>query len=354
MAGNSFGNILKLTTWGESHGISIGCVLDGVPSNIELSENDIQPFLDKRKPGQSNMTTSRQESDKVSILSGVFEGKTTGTPISLIINNENQHSKDYSAIKDLFRPGHADYTYFKKYGNRDYRGGGRASARETAMRVASGAIARKIIPNIKIQGALVQLGDQKINSWNDEEINNNSFFSPDKEIILVWEEIINEIKKNGDSIGGIVEIRIKNVPVGLGEPVFDRLDAEIAKAMMGINAVKSVEIGDGIEVAKLKGSQNCDQIVFENEKVKFLSNHAGGILGGISTGQDIIVRIALKPTSSIAISQKTITKDYKNTEIITNGRHDPCVAIRAVSVAEAMLALVIADYYLLNNINNKK
>lgn len=351
MSGNTFGKILQLTTWGESHGIAIGGVIDGIPSNIELSEADIQPFLDKRKPGQSLASSGRQESDKIQILSGIFEGKTTGTPISMLIQNEDANSKDYSKIKDLFRPGHADYTYFKKYGNRDYRGGGRASARETAIRVAGGAIARKIIPNIEIIGALVQIGDKKINynNWNNSEITNNMFFSPDKEIVPEWEKLINQIKEKGDSIGAIVEVRAKNVPTGLGEPVFDKLDAEIAKAMMSINAVKAVEIGAGFEAAKLHGSQNCDQMVAENGKVKFLSNNAGGILGGISTGQDIIVRIALKPTSSICIPQKTITKDYQNTEISTSGRHDSCVGIRAVPIAEAMLALVLADYYLINS-----
>lgn len=351
MTGNTFGKILRLTTWGESHGVAIGGVLDGVPSNIELSETDIQPFLNKRKPGQTSVTSSRQESDQVQILSGVFEGKTTGTPISLMIQNEDAKSKDYSKIKDLFRPGHADYTYFEKYGNRDYRGGGRASARETAIRVAGGAVARKIIPNIQITGALIQVGNLKINykNWDDTEINNNVLFSPDKKIVQEWEKLINQAKEEGDSIGAIVEIHAKNVPSGLGEPVFDKLDAEIAKAMMSINAVKAVEIGAGIEAVKLKGSQNCDQIIMEENKVKFLSNNAGGILGGISTGQDIIVRITLKPTSSICIPQKTITKDYQNTEISTTGRHDPCVGIRAVPVAEAMLALVLADFYLLNH-----
>jgi chorismate synthase len=352
MGGNSIGNILKLTTFGESHGIMIGGVIDGVPSNIELSEDDIQPFLDKRKPGQSNITTERKESDRISIVSGIFEGKTTGTPVAILINNEDTRSKDYSNIKDLFRPGHADYSYFKKYGNRDYRGGGRSSARETALRVAGGAIARKIIPNIQITGALIQLGDIKINNWDDIEINNNSFFSPDKSVITKWEKLINEVKSEKDSIGAIVEIRAKNVPSGLGEPIFDKLDAEIAKAMMSINAVKAVEIGDGVGVVKLKGSQNCDQMIMENGKVKFLSNHAGGILGGISSGQDIIVRITVKPTSSIGIEQKTITTGYQNAMISTIGRHDPSVGIRAVPVAEAMLALVLADYYLIDRINN--
>lgn len=348
MSGNTFGNILKLTTWGESHGLSIGGVLDGMPSNIELSEDDIQPYLDKRKPGQSSITTARKEADKIKILSGVFEGKTTGTPISFIIENEDVKSKDYSNIQNLFRPGHADYTYFKKYGNRDYRGGGRASARETAMRVAGGAIARKIIPNIKIEAGLIQIGDIKINNWNSDEINKNNFFSPDKEVLPKWESLIEQVKAEGDSIGCVVEVRVSNVPAGLGNPVFDKLDAEIAKAIMSINAVKAVEIGDGVEVAKLKGSKNCDQMIMENNKVKFLSNHSGGILGGISNGQEIIVRATFKPTSSICIPQKTITTDYQNTEISTSGRHDPCVGIRGVAVVEAMMALLLADYFLLN------
>lgn len=324
MSGNIFGNLLKLTTWGESHGIAIGGVLDGVPSNIELDEEYIQKFLDKRKPGQTN-TTQRKEEDKVKILSGVFNGKTTGTPIAFMIENMDAKSKDYSNIKDLFRPGHADYAYFKKYGNRDYRGGGRASARETAIRVAGGAIARKIIPNIEISGKLIQVGNLTSN----------------------WDELIEKVKNEGNSIGSKIEIVAKNVPVGLGEPVFDKLDAEIAKAIMSINAVKAVEIGEGVNAVNLTGLENCDQMVMDGDKVKFLSNHAGGILGGISTGQDIIVKATIKPTSSISIPQKTITMDYKDAEISTTGRHDPCIGIRAVPVAEAMLALVLADYYLI-------
>ena len=331
MTGNTFGNLLKLTAWGESHGEAIGGVLDGVPSNIELNEEYIQFYLDKRKPGQKN-TSSRKEDDKIKILSGVFEGKTTGTPIAFMIENTNANSKDYSNIKDLFRPGHADYTYFKKYGDvRDYRGGGRASARETAIRVAGGAIARKIIPNIEITGKLIQVGN----------LTNN------------WDELIEKVKQEGNSIGAKIEVIAKNVPVGLGEPVFNKLDAEIAKAIMSINAVKAVEIGDGVNVVNLTGIENCDQMKIDNNDVKFLSNHAGGILGGISTGQDIVVRATIKPTSSIAIPQKTITKYYQNTEISTTGRHDPCIGIRAVPVAEAMLALVLADYYLINNAYKK-
>ncbi len=325
MPGNTFGNLLKLTTWGESHSVAIGGVLDGVPSNIDLDEDYIQQYLDKRKPGQQN-TSQRKEDDKIKILSGVFNGKTTGTPIAFMIENKDAHSKDYSNIKDLFRPGHADYTYFKKYGIRDYRGGGRASARETAIRVAGGAIARKIIPNIEITGKLIQVGNLKNN----------------------WDELIEKVKSEGNSIGSKIEIIAKNVPVGLGEPIFDKLDAEIAKAVMSINAVKAVEIGEGTNAVNLTGLENCDQMEMENNNIKFLSNHAGGILGGISTGQDIIVRATIKPTSSISIPQKTITTNCTNAEISTIGRHDPCIGIRAIPVAEAMLALVLADYYLIN------
>ena len=352
MSGNTFGNILKLTSWGESHGEAIGGVLDGVPSNIELTEDDINYYMAKRRPQGNTGTTERKESDKVKILSGVFEGKTTGTPISFIIQNEDARSKDYSKIKDLFRPGHADYTYFMKYGNRDYRGGGRSSARETAIRVAAGAIARKIIPHIKITGALIQIGDIAINesNWDDNEINNNGFFSPDFNVVPKWEKLLEKLKADGDSIGAMVKIIAKNVDVGLGEPVYNKLDSALAGAIMGINAVKSVEIGAGCQVAKMKGSKNCDTMSVKNGKVVFNSNNAGGILGGISTGQDIVIKFAVKPTSSIAIEQNTITKDFKNTTISTNGRHDVCVGIRSVPVGEAMVALVLADYYLLNKI----
>ena len=352
MSGNTFGNILKLTSWGESHGEAIGGVLDGVPSNIELTEDDINYYMAKRRPQGNTGTTERKESDKVKILSGVFEGKTTGTPISFIIQNEDARSKDYSKIKDLFRPGHADYTYFMKYGNRDYRGGGRSSARETAIRVAAGAIARKIIPHIKITGALIQIGDIAINesNWDDNEINNNGFFSPDFNVVPKWEKLLEKLKADGDSIGAMVKIIAKNVDVGLGEPVYNKLDSALAGAIMGINAVKSVEIGAGCQVAKMKGSENCDTMSVKNGKVVFNSNNAGGILGGISTGQDIVIKFAVKPTSSIAIEQNTITKDFKNTTISTNGRHDVCVGIRSVPVGEAMVALVLADYYLLNKI----
>ncbi|MDR2778567.1 MAG: chorismate synthase [Rickettsiales bacterium] len=350
MSGNSFGNILKLTSWGESHGPCIGGVLDGVPPNIKLSEDDIAHHMAKRRPGQNiSGTTPRNESDRVEILSGLFDGKTTGTPISFIIGNENSKDRDYSDIKNLFRPGHADYTYFMKYGNRDYRGGGRASARETAVRVAAGAIARKIIPHICIKGALIQIGDLKINEWCEDEIDQNAFFCPDKDLVGRWRILLDKLKNQGDSIGALVEIRARGVDVGLGEPVYNKLNAELARAIMGINAVRSVEIGDGLNVVEMRGSQHCDQMNFKNNRVNFESNHAGGILGGISTGQDIVVRFAIKPTSSIAIEQNTLAQDFKNTRISTTGRHDVCLGIRVVPVGEAMVALVLADYFLLNS-----
>ncbi len=355
MAGNSFGDIFRFTTWGESHGKAIGVVLDGVPSLIELSEEDIQPYLDKRRPGAMQHTTKRVEMDKVEILSGVYKGKTTGTPISLIIKNTDQRSKDYSEIENAFRPGHADFTYMEKYAIRDPRGGGRSSARETACRVAAGAVARKIIArklkkNVQIIGALVQVGNQKIKNekWHEsklciKEISNNQFFCPEKNTAKLWDEKIKKIKKNGSSIGAVIEIVAKNVPSGLGEPVYDKLDADIAKAIMSINAVKGVEIGAGFSAATLCGEENNDEI---RKNKKFLSNNAGGILGGISTGQDIIVRFAVKPTSSILTPKKTINHLGEEMEISTKGRHDPCVGIRAVPIGEAMIALSIADHLL--------
>ena len=353
MSANSLGKIFTFTTWGESHGKAIGCVIDGVPSKISLSTKDIQFYLDKRRPGQSKFTTQRKEKDKIEILSGVFEGLTTGHPISLIIKNEDQKPKDYADIKDKFRPGHADFTYWKKYGIRDYRGGGRASARETAMRVAAGSIARKVIEykindSVKIKGALIQIGNKKINysNWNDKTIDQNDFFSPDKEIIPEWKKIILEARKNGSSLGAIIEVRCSGIPAGLGEPVYDKLDAELAKSMMSINAVKGVEIGSGFESVTLPGESNVDEIRIENGKPKFLSNNAGGILGGISTGQEIVVKFCVKPTSSILSSRKTIDINMKETEITTKGRHDPCVGIRAVPVGEAMMATTIADHCL--------
>jgi chorismate synthase len=351
MASNSFGTIFKFTTWGESHGEAIGCVIDGCPSLIPLSEADIQPWLDKRKPAQSKFTTQRKESDTVKILSGVFEGKTTGTPISLIIYNEDQKSKDYEQIKDSFRPGHADYTYQAKYGIRDYRGGGRSSARETAMRVAAGAVARKLLAavGISVKGYLVQVGDDAIDRANFQlgEIENNPFWSPDAKAAARWEKTLDEVRKSGSSLGAVIEVVAEGVPAGLGEPIYDKLDSDLARAMMSINAVKAVEIGDGFAAAALRGEQNADRLrAGANSKIDFLSNHAGGILGGISSGQPVVVRFAVKPTSSILTPVETITASGENTEIVTKGRHDPCVGIRAVPVGEAMMACVLADHLL--------
>jgi chorismate synthase len=353
MSSNSIGKNFTFTTWGESHGKAIGCVIDGVPSNIKLKESDIQPFLDKRKPGQSKYTTQRKEDDKVEILSGVFEGLTTGHPISLIINNSDQRSKDYSDIKDKFRPGHADYTYWKKYGIRDYRGGGRSSARETAMRVAAGAIARKVISQkigneSKITGALVQIGNSKINynNWNDQHILENEFFCPDENIISEWKNLIDSARKDGSSLGAIIEVRASGIPAGLGEPIYDKLDSDIAKALMTINAVKGVEIGNGFDCVNENGKTNVDEMIIKNGKPFFLSNNNGGVLGGISSGQEIIARFVVKPTSSIISERRTIDINLKETSISTKGRHDPCVGIRAVPVGEAMLATTIADHCL--------
>ena len=353
MSSNSIGKNFTFTTWGESHGKAIGCVIDGVPSNIKLKESDIQPFLDKRKPGQSKYTTQRKEEDKVEILSGVFEGLTTGHPISLIINNSDQRSKDYSDIKDKFRPGHADYTYWKKYGIRDYRGGGRSSARETAMRVAAGAIARKVISQkigneSKITGALVQIGNSKINynNWNDQHILENEFFCPDENIISEWKNLIDSARKDGSSLGAIIEVRASGIPAGLGEPIYDKLDSDIAKALMTINAVKGVEIGNGFDCVNENGKTNVDEMIMKNGKPFFLSNNNGGVLGGISSGQEIIARFVVKPTSSIISERRTIDINLQETSISTKGRHDPCVGIRAVPVGEAMLATTIADHCL--------
>lgn len=349
---NKFGEIFSFTTWGESHGEAIGCLIDGCPSLLELSENDIQKYLDKRRPGQSKFTTQRQESDEVKILSGVFEGKTTGTPISLIIFNSDQKSHDYGDIKDKFRPSHADYTYFKKYGIRDYRGGGRSSARETAMRVAAGGVARKITEKcgIEIFGYLTQIGDKKIDRQNFDltEIAKNDFFCPDQQAALNFADYLTEIRKKGDSVGAVIEVVAKNMPIGLGEPIYNKLDAKLASAMMSINAVKGVEIGAGFAAAKMLGSQLADEMEERNGKVEFLANHSGGLTGGISSGQDLVVRFAVKPTSSILIPRKTIDISGNNCEIITKGRHDPCVGIRAVPVGEAMMACVLADFLLLH------
>ncbi len=346
MAGNSFGSLFRFTTWGESHGPALGCVVDGVPPRLALTEADIQPWLDKRRPGQSRFTTQRQEPDAVKILSGTFEGQTTGTPISLMIENVDQRSKDYGNLVSAYRPGHADFTYDAKYGIRDYRGGGRSSARETAARVAAGAIARKVLgPEISIRGALVQLGTEGIDraAWDWGQVDENPFFCPDASAVARWTEYLDGIRKAGSSCGAVIEVVASGVPAGWGTPLYEKLDSEIAKAMMTINAVKGVEIGDGFAAAALRGEENADEIRLVDGQPQFLSNHAGGILGGISTGQDIVVRLAVKPTSSILIPRQTITAAGEETEIFTKGRHDPCVGIRGVPVAEAMLALVLAD-----------
>ncbi|MFV0574015.1 MAG: chorismate synthase [Vibrio sp.] len=345
MAGNSIGQHFRVTTFGESHGKALGCIVDGCPPNLELSEQDLQKDLDRRRPGTSRYTTARREPDEVEILSGVFEGKTTGTSIGLMIKNTDQRSKDYSEIMDKFRPGHADYTYHQKYGIRDYRGGGRSSARETAMRVAAGGIAKKYLKQefgIEVRAYLSQMGDVTIDKVDWDEIENNPFFCPDADKVEAFDELIRELKKQGDSIGAKLSVVATNVPVGLGEPIFDRLDADIAHALMGINAVKGVEIGDGFAVANQKGSQHRDELTPNG----FKSNHAGGILGGISSGQDIVAHIALKPTSSITIPGETINRQGESTSLITKGRHDPCVGIRAVPIAEAMLAIVLMDHLL--------
>ncbi len=348
MSANTFGHMFRYTTWGESHGSAIGCVVDGCPPNIDLTEADIQPWLDKRKPGQNKFATQRQEADVVEILSGTYQGKTTGAPISLIIRNTDARSKDYSDIENTYRPGHADFTYDAKYGLRDPRGGGRSSARETAMRVTAGAIARKIIPQVSVRAAVVQVGPLTVDraNWNWDEVYNNPFYTADAQAVEAFERHIDLLRKSGSSCGAIIEVVASGVPAGWGAPVVDKLDADIAKAMMGINAVKGVEIGAGFSCVTLRGEQNGDQIRIKDGQPHFLSNHAGGILGGISTGQDIVVRLAFKPTSSILTPMQTITKDGQETEIVTKGRHDPCVGLRGTPVAEAMLAIVLADHYL--------
>lgn len=354
MSHNSFGHLFRITTWGESHGPAIGCVVDGCPPGIPIEAREIQAFLDKRKPGGSRFVTQRKESDTVEILSGVFadaDGRqvTTGTPISLVIHNEDQRSKDYGDIKDKFRPGHADFTYIAKYGIRDYRGGGRSSARETAMRVAAGAIARKVLSGITIRGALVQMGPHAIDRarWDWGQLDHNPFFCPDTQTAKAWENYLDKIRKSGSSIGAIVEVVAEGVPAGLGAPIYGKLDQDIASAMMSINAVKAVEIGAGMAAAALTGEENADEIrIGTDGQPQFLSNHAGGILGGISTGQPIVCRFAVKPTSSILTPRRTIDIQGHETEIATKGRHDPCVGIRAVPVGEAMMALVLADHLL--------
>ena len=355
MSFNTFGHLFRVTTFGESHGPAIGCVVDGCPPRIPLTAADIQPFLDKRRPGQSRFTTQRQEPDQVRILSGVFNDEatgaqvTTGTPIGLVIDNVDQRSKDYSAIKDKYRPGHADYTYDVKYGLRDYRGGGRQSARETAMRVAAGAIARKIVPGMSVRGALVQMGPEAIDRahWDWNEIEHNPFFCPDAQKAKFFEGYLDQVRKRGSSVGAVIEVVAENVPPGLGAPVYGKLDADLAGALMSINAVKGVEIGDGFAAAMLSGEDNADEMRMGNDgQPLFLSNHAGGILGGISTGQPVVARFAVKPTSSILNPRRTVDRYGTETELITKGRHDPCVGIRAVPVGEAMVACVIADHYL--------
>ncbi|MCW8305407.1 chorismate synthase [Acidiphilium sp. PA] len=350
MSHNSFGHLFRVTTWGESHGPAIGCVVDGVPPRIALSEADIQPFLDRRRPGQSRFTTQRREPDTVKILSGVYQGQTTGTPIALMIENTDQRSKDYANIADRFRPGHADIAYHWKYGIRDPRGGGRSSARETAMRVAAGAIARKILGDgIIIRGALVQMGPHAIDRsrFDDAEIDRNDFFCPDPLAARLWETELDAVRKSGSSVGAVVEITARGAPPGLGAPVYAKLDADLAGAMMSINAVKAVEIGDGFAAAALRGEENADEMRMNPDgTVRFLANHAGGVLGGISTGQPIVVRFAVKPTSSILTEVASVDAEGAEVDIQTKGRHDPCVGIRAVPVGEAMMACVLADHWL--------
>jgi chorismate synthase len=353
MAGNSFGTLFRFTTFGESHGPAIGCVIDGAPPLIPLAESDIQPWLDKRKPGRSRFTSQRKEADQVRILSGVFDGKTTGTPIALLIENTDARSKDYDAIADQFRPGHADFTYLAKYGIRDHRGGGRASARETASRVAAGGVARAVLdalcPGIVIRGAMVRMGPHAIDpaKWDWAETGNNPFWCPDANAAKAWEGFLDGVRKAGSSIGGVIEVQAEGVPAGLGDPLYDKLDSDIARGLMSINAVKGVEIGEGFAAASLSGEQNADEMRMGNDgKVRFLSNHAGGILGGISTGQTIVARMAVKPTSSLLTPMKSVDRHGNEIEVSTKGRHDPCVAIRGVPVAEAMLAIILADHLL--------
>jgi len=354
MSGNGFGHLFRFTTFGESHGPAIGCVVDGVPPRLGLTEADLQPWLDRRRPGQNRFTTQRQEADQVRILSGVFEGRTTGTPIGLLIENTDQRSKDYGDIKDTYRPGHADWVYQQKYGIRDWRGGGRSSARETAMRVAAGAVARVVLNalvpgGISLRGALVAMGPETIDRarWDWDAREANPFWCPDAASVPAWEARLDGARKAGSSLGGVVEVVASGVPAGLGAPVYDKLDADIAKAMMSINAVKGVEIGDGFAAAAACGEDNADEMRLDaSGGVKFLANHAGGILGGISTGQDVVVRLAVKPTSSILTPTKSVDALGREVEVSTKGRHDPCVAIRAVPVAEAMLAVVLADHLL--------
>ncbi|MBN8963122.1 MAG: chorismate synthase [Rhizobiales bacterium] len=354
MSYNTFGHLFRVTTFGESHGVAIGCVVDGCPPLIPLAAEDIQQDLDRRRPGQSRFTTQRQEPDQVKILSGVMAHPesgvqvTTGAPIALLIENTDQRSKDYSDIKDKYRPGHADFTYEAKYGIRDYRGGGRSSARETASRVAAGAVARKVIPGVTVRAALVQMGPHKIDreKWDWDEVGRNPFFCPDKDKVAFFEGYLDSIRKSGSSIGAVIEVVAEGVPAGLGAPIYGKLDSDLATAMMSINAVKGVEIGEGFNAAALSGEENADEMRMGNNGPSFLSNHAGGILGGISTGQSVVVRFAVKPTSSILSPRRTIDRSGVDTDILTKGRHDPCVGIRAVPVGEAMMACVLADHLL--------
>jgi chorismate synthase len=353
MSFNSFGKILRFTTFGESHGSSIGCVVDGVPPNLEINEKIIQPFLDRRKPGTNKFVSQRKEADKIKILSGTFEGKSTGTPIALVIENQDQRSKDYGEIAKAFRPGHADFTYYQKYGIRDFRGGGRSSARETAMRVAAGAIAHQILKSnfedYKIHGCVLQIGPHKINEnkINWDFAKTNSLFCPEKEALGIWEKFLEQTRKNGSSAGAIIELKATGIPAGIGSPIYSKLDSEIASALMSINAVKGVEIGSGFSLVNSDGTESSDEMVIDkNKKITFKSNHAGGILGGISSGQDIVARFIVKPTSSILTPKNSIDQNGNNIEIKTKGRHDPCVGIRAVPVGEAMLAFTLADLYL--------
>jgi len=354
MSVNTFGHLFRVTTWGESHGPALGATVDGCPPGVALAPADIQHWLDRRRPGQSRYTTQRREPDEVEILSGVFEGQTTGHPIQLMIRNRDQRSKDYSEIMDKFRPGHADYTYWVKYGIRDYRGGGRSSARETAARVAAGGVARAALatlaPGLGVRGALVQMGPHRIDagSWDWDEVERNPFWTPDAEAARAWAAYLDELRKSGNSVGAVIEIRADGVPPGLGAPVYGKLDTDIAAALMSINAVKGVEIGAGMAAAALTGAENADEMHLGNEGVRFTSNHAGGILGGISTGQEIVARFAVKPTSSILTPRRTVDKRGQPTEIVTKGRHDPCVGIRAVPVGEAMVACVLLDHLLLH------
>jgi len=349
MSHNTFGHLFRVTTWGESHGPAIGCVIDGCPPRIPLDVSDIQPWLDRRRPGQSKFTTQRQEADQVEILSGVFEGQTTGTPISLLIRNTDQRSRDYGDIATRYRPGHADVAYDMKYGIRDYRGGGRSSARETAMRVAAGAVARKVLgQGVRIRGALIQVGPHAVDrarmDW--DMVNANPLFCPDSSILPVWEDYLADIRKKGSSIGAVIEVVADGVPPGLGAPIYGKLDSDLAMALMSINAVKGVEIGEGFASACLTGEENADPMRMENGALRFASNHAGGVLGGISTGQPVVARFAVKPTSSILTPVPSVTREGENVDVMTKGRHDPCVGIRAVPVGEAMMACVLADHLL--------